>query len=382
MMVAILAISCSVAAVSVVTQTFGSEEAENPCAATHTLEFCVNAEVKESPTAGQLLVEVGRGTGADPQVLALNPSSTTLRGVNLSGGEFGEVPGTMGRDYIYPPNELLDDVRKKGFELVRLPFRWERVQPQLFGALSERDVEEIQRIVSHARSLGLVVVLDLHNYARRTVSGERRILGASDLPASALADFWERFGELFPDQEAVWFGLMNEPHGLTASAWWADAQFVVVHLRGRNVGNILLVPGTQWTGAWSWARSGNAREAQNFSDPLGKTIFEVHQYLDADSSGTSGDCSIGSASRIDDVIEWAERGHYRLFFGEIAAGSGQYCESEYRSLLDKVAGSDAVVGWAAWGGGPWWPEDYPFRLTFDDRRNPTRHDQYLARPAK
>ena len=91
----------------------------------------------------------------------------------------------------------------------------------------------------------------------------------------------------------------------------------------------------------------------------------------------SGECSSGSADRVDNVIEWAERGEHKLFFGEIAAGGGSRCPAEYATMLAKLGNSKAVVGWAAWGGGPWWPANYPFRLTFG-KGPQTVHDSYLS----
>ena len=50
-------------------------------------------------------------------------------------------------------------------------------------------------------------------------------------------------------------------------------------------------------------------------------------------------------------------------------------------MLAKLGNSQAVVGWAAWGGGSWWPADYPFRLTFGDDP-PTVHDRYLSQTSE
>lgn len=330
-----------------------------------------------------------RGTAGTPDkfekstwVTTPNSPESALRGVNLSGGEFGKVPGKLGHDYIYPSNSLIDQVRERGFGLVRIPFRWERVQPLPYGDLSASDLSQLRRVTEHANALGMVVVLDLHNYARRSVDSRTETVGTPALPAAALADFWEKLGSEFKDQDNIWIGLMNEPHGLSADRWWAVAQEVVNRLRARSINNVLLVPGTRWSGAWSWKVSGNAQEAEAFSDPQSNTIFEVHQYLDADSSGTSNECSTKSAERVDDVIDWAETGRHKLFFGEIAAGSGANCEREYTSMLQRLNVSNSVVAWAAWGGGAWWPESYPFRLTFDQQIRQTPHDQYLFQTMK
>ncbi|MGQ7830690.1 glycoside hydrolase family 5 protein [Altererythrobacter sp. Z27] len=328
--------------------------------------------------AGESRNDAGTAAGSASGGIA---TTGAMRGVNLSGGEFGAVPGIRGRDYTYPSNELIDLVHAKGFELVRIPVRWERIQPRLMGGLAKGDIAEVDRIVGHARSLGMVVVLDLHNYARRKAGSGEELLGSQGLPVPALADVWRRLGVRYQGQDGIWFGLMNEPHGIPADDWWRYAQSVVLQLRASGVENVLLVPGTRWTGAWSWELSGNSGKAEALSDPLRRSVFEVHQYLDDNSSGMSGECSAGSADRVDDAIEWAENGGHKLFFGEIAAGGGSRCPEEYSAMLAKLGNSQAVVGWAAWGGGPWWPADYPFRLTFGDDP-PTVHDRYLSQTSE
>ena len=49
--------------------------------------------------------------------------------LNESGGEFaGVYPGVDGTHYGYPNYDDLAYARRKGFGIIRLPFRWERVQ--------------------------------------------------------------------------------------------------------------------------------------------------------------------------------------------------------------------------------------------------------------
>ena len=59
----------------------------------------------------------------------------TYPGVNLSGGEFGDLGRPLGQGYIYPPDQAFAYYASRGLRLVRLPFRIERLQPEPFGAL-------------------------------------------------------------------------------------------------------------------------------------------------------------------------------------------------------------------------------------------------------
>ena len=60
-------------------------------------------------------------------------------GVNLAGGEFGKLPGVANRDYAYPGPRQFDYCQAKGLTVIRLPFKWERVQPKLKDALDEAE---------------------------------------------------------------------------------------------------------------------------------------------------------------------------------------------------------------------------------------------------
>ncbi|UIY29469.1 glycoside hydrolase family 5 protein [Neorhizobium galegae] len=63
---------------------------------------------------------------------AAEAKTACLRGVNLAGAEFGSLGDEYGKGYIYPTKETIDYFAGKGFNTVRLPFLWERLQPQLY----------------------------------------------------------------------------------------------------------------------------------------------------------------------------------------------------------------------------------------------------------
>src|SRR5690349_18786250 len=89
-------------------------------------------------------------------------------GVNLSGAEFGEgsLPGTYGSDYTYPTQTEVDYFKGKGMNILRLPFRWERLQQSLNAALDTSESNRLYSFVSAATAKGVYVILDPHNYAR------------------------------------------------------------------------------------------------------------------------------------------------------------------------------------------------------------------------
>ncbi|MFX8871876.1 hypothetical protein ABTM94_19310, partial [Acinetobacter baumannii] len=51
-------------------------------------------------------------------------------GINLCGSEFGEdkLPGKLNVDYVYPNEKEITYFASKGFKIIDIPFRWERIQ--------------------------------------------------------------------------------------------------------------------------------------------------------------------------------------------------------------------------------------------------------------
>ena len=315
--------------------------------------------------SGRLLILLIAMAGLTP----VAQSSEFVRGVNLAGGDFGNVPGDFGKDYTYPTEAEIEAYARRGFDVIRVLFRWERVQHSINGPLDTSDLQRLRQVVNWITERDIVVILDIHNYGGRKLNGSDVKLGSDALPASALADLWVRLSEVFKDNERVWFGLMNEPEGIPAPDWKDIAQSVTHAIRATGAGNVLLVPGTDYTGAHSWVSSGNAKAMESFVDPGNNFAFEVHQYLDADSSGKSGTCVEGSGStRLKPFIDWAKAEPGRKgFLAEFAAGdpglAGQeQCAVELDALLDAAENSGVFIGWTAWGGGAWWPAAYIFRL--------------------
>lgn len=174
---------------------------------------------------------------------------TRLRGVNLSGAEFGHerLPGVLGKDYTYPSRNDLAYFRDMQMNVIRLPFRWERVQRQIGEPLDLAELAQLRQVVDWAREMNLCVVLDLHNFG--TYHG--RVLGTSSLPASAFVDVWLRLHQAFSNSNETAFGLMNEPAAMSAPQWMEVAQQTVLALRSAGANHLLLV-GSGRSARWAW----------------------------------------------------------------------------------------------------------------------------------
>ena len=293
-------------------------------------------------------------------LLAAGPLPYT--GVNLTGAEFGadKLPGRCGKDYTYPTPAEVDAFAARGMNVFRLPFLWERLQPTLNGPLDPAELARLTALVHHIAAHGCVAILDPHDYARR----DGHTIGDKALPAAAFADFWRRLAGPFAHDDRVWFGLMNEPHDLPVAQWLPAANAAIAAVRSTGATNLILVPGISWTGAHSWISSGNAAGMAAVVDPADHWAYEVHQYLDRDSSGQHDDVAgpaIGSR-RIAAFSAWCRAHHRRAFLGEFAAPDSPVGHAATDDLLDTMQSApDVWLGWTWWAAGPWWG-DYMFSV--------------------
>ena len=198
---------------------------------------------------------------------ATAPPDRHLGGVSLAGAEFGSHhpefsnrnPGLHGHDYIYPSERTIAYFAEQGLGLLRLPIRWERLQPEFGKPLAPDELKRMHQVLHLAAEHGAQVILDLHNYARyqvvlsgrsRSVVIDERIAGERPVPRSALADLWQRLAEEFADSRAIaGFGLMNEPHDLGNSDWKLISQAAVTAIRSVDHEVTIFVSGDGWANA-------------------------------------------------------------------------------------------------------------------------------------
>lgn len=280
-------------------------------------------------------------------------------GVNLAGAEFGDanLPGIYNVHYTYPTAAEIDYFVRKGMKVFRVPFRWERLQRALNAELDATELSRLDNIVHYATSAGAWVILDPHNYARYYGS----VIGTANVPASAFADFWRRVAKHYQNNSKVIFGLMNEPNTMASELWRDDANIAIAAIRRSGATNLILVPGNAWTGAHSWTQNWygtpNATTMLTVVDSLNNYAFEVHQYLDSNSSGTSATCSgttVGT-QRLQSFTNWLRQHGKRGFLGEFGVANNETCLAAMDNMLGHLdANSDVWLGWTWWAAGPWW----------------------------
>ncbi|MFL5729164.1 MAG: cellulase family glycosylhydrolase [Cytophagaceae bacterium] len=292
--------------------------------------------------------------------LTTQSQSQSLYGVNLAGAEFGEtvLPGTYGTHYIYPSPASLDYYKGKGLKLVRLPFLWERLQPKMDSALSSTELARIDAFVAGAQSRGIYVILDVHNYARRTVSGTQYIISTPQVPVSSFVDFWTRLATHFKNDTTIWaYGIMNEPNSMNGT-WPATAQSVLTGVRSVDTVHTILMPGTDWSKAESWQAVNDG--LKNLNDPYNNLLYEAHQYFDADYSGvynnsydTDGTYPTIGVDLASPFVNWLIANNKKGFFGEYGVPGD---DPRWNVVLDNFLSylHNNCVGGTYWAGGPWW----------------------------
>ena len=133
----------------------------------------------------------------------------------------------------------------------------------------------------------------------------------------------------YRNETRIVFGIMNEPHDLPDPnlATWADTvQAAVTAIRQAGATTqIILLPGTDFTHASTLVENGSAGNLSRVTNPDRTTtnlVFEVHQYLDSDGSGTALECT---TDHIQDgfmpLARFLVQNKRQAFVGEIGAGN-------------------------------------------------------------
>lgn len=119
----------------------------------------------------------------------------------------------------------------------------------------------------------------------------------------------------------------------------------------------ITVEGNSWTGAWTWTTSGNGATMGSLTDPFDKVIYQMHQYLDVDGSGTHEACvnSTIGVERLKSATAWLKKNKKVGIIGEFAAGNNDVCKKAITGMLQyMVENKDVWQGAIWWAAGPWW----------------------------
>jgi endoglucanase len=318
---------------------------------------------------------------------SLAAAAPIYRGVNLAGAEFtpNQIPGTYNAHYTYPTQAEINYFTGKGANTFRLPFLWERLQRTLNADFNTAELQRISQFVSRATAKGAYVVLDPHNYGRYQGS----VIGSPAVPNAAFSDFWSRLADMFKSNDRVIFGLMNEPNNMPSTEQWVtSANAAIAGIRATGATNLILVPGNGWSGGHSWNENWygtpNAVAMLSINDSLNNYAYEIHQYLDPSTGGSSEEpahADIG-VQRLSGVTQWLRTHNRRGFLGEFGVPRTELSYQALDRMLNFIhMNDDAWLGWTYWAAGPWWGE-YHFTVeptaTGQDRPQMAILERYLV----
>jgi sugar phosphate isomerase/epimerase len=218
-------------------------------------------------------VSNGRIQGVTAQgQLFLKHANSGKRGVNVSGLEWGGYPRV-------PHHDFLGDLSDYGVTFIRLPVSWERIN-------REAQLETVERLLVSAETVGLGVIVDVHNYARYDdVPIETR----DQTTMLGLARTWSKIARRLSGYDAVkGYGIMNEPFELQPAytlqgplLWEEAARHCLTAIRlADRLTPVYLAP-VAWGAVDSFEQYHGGTAI--LDDP--HVIPEGHLYFDADRTG-------------------------------------------------------------------------------------------------
>ena len=245
-----------------------------------------------------------------PVVEAHGTTASYKRGINVNGGEFGAPswsattstfsnasPGVYNTDWHYDAQGTFNYLASRGIKVVRLPFRWERIQPTLGGALDAAELDRLAATINRAGAAGITVIPQVFNYGGYMKydgsKGVRQTIGTAGVTFAHFNDLWSRLSTaLKANPNVAGYGLMNEPAGMTsvegltaAKVWEKAAQQALSAIRATGDNRLVLVPGYNWSGAQRW---NTTHPTAWITDAANNFRYEAHHYWDSDNAGSYG----------------------------------------------------------------------------------------------
>ncbi|KAJ5683375.1 endo-beta-1-4-glucanase B [Penicillium macrosclerotiorum] len=288
---------------------------------------------------------------AVPQGHSKRASSFVWFGTSESCAEFGNqnIPGVLGTDYTWPDTSTIKTLYDGGMNIFRVPFMMERLVPgTLTSSPDATYLQSLKSTVEYITSIGAYAIVDPHNFGR--------YYGNIITSTSDFAAFWTTVATQFASNDKVIFDTNNEFN--------SEDQTLVLNLNQAAINAIraagatsqyIFVEGNSWSGAWTWTSVNT--NLVSLTDPQNKIVYEMHQYLDSDGSGTSETCvssTIGQ-ERVQSATEWLQSNGKLGFLGEFAGGANSVCQSAVTGMLDYMEeNSDVWLGASWWAAGPWW----------------------------
>jgi endoglucanase len=273
-------------------------------------------------------------------------------GVDESVAEFAyeEYPGVWGKHFRFPEPSAMQTLMNDGYNTFRVPFLMERMAgSSLSAAFDQRYLANLTETINYITSRGKFAILDPHNYGRYK--------GQVITDLDAFKSFFTKLATAFKGNQNVIFDTNNEYHDMDQTLVLNLNQAAIDAIRAAGATQYILAEGNSWSGAWHWVETND--NLKNLRDPQNKLVYQMHQYLDSDGSGTHPECvsSTIGAERLASATKWLRDNGKQGILGEFAGGANQVCKNAVTGLMDHLkANSDVWTGALWWAAGPWWAD--------------------------
>lgn len=300
------------------------------------------------------------------------PTGVRFRSINRAGPEYGDDwDGWTGQTYFNWPtstewaNELayLDSI---GFNTVRIPISWERLQHRLSGPFNTTYQQNLTNMVSAATARGFYVIVDLHNYNRyatgthvddqsltQSSAYTQRVFGDGVLTNAHVINVWQGLATLFKSNQRVMLELMNESHDFAVSSetYVQNINDQIAAIRAVGAPNLVLAPNSRASDISHWftyAPNGGSLDSVamlGLRDPGANTMLAVHHY-----NGHTYPSPTNFVDNMRAITTWARSNGIKLFLTEYGVDPSQTYAAETVANLQTFTSSNADVwqGWASW----------------------------------
>ncbi|GAM87099.1 hypothetical protein ANO11243_051200 [Dothideomycetidae sp. 11243] len=309
--------------------------------------------------AAATTVQTTTSTSASTPSSSAGARKLQFWGINESGAEFGSSawPGVYGKDYIWYNLSSYDVFLARGMNYFRVNFLNERMaQNGLTGPIDPEYLGNLTEQVNYITGKGAYAIVTPHNYGRYK--------GQIVTDAASYGTYWQNLATNFASNSKVIFDVDNEFHDMPGSLVASLNQAAINGIRAAGATSQYITPeGNAYTGAWTWTTATDSTGQSNadtmgaLTDPENKLIYQMHQYLDSDGSGTSASCvsSTIMADRLVDATQWLRANGKKGMIGEFAGGADPTCLAALSGGVEYlVANSDVWMGASLWAAGPWW----------------------------
>lgn len=216
------------------------------------------------------------------------------------------------------------------------------------SSLATAYLNNLTATVNFITNAGAYAIVDPHNFGR--------FYGNIITDTAGFQTFWKNLASVYKSNSKVIFDTNNEYHDMDQTLVLNLNQAAINGIRAAGAtSQYIFVEGNSYSGAWTWTTVNDNLKA--LTDPNNKIVYEMHQYLDSDGSGTSATCVSGTigAERVASATQWLKTNGKIGIIGEFAGGANDQCKSAVTGMLNSLkSNSDVWLGALWWGGGPWW----------------------------